>query len=81
MMLPLVKSLTPRLQIECASLESGSAPILEKVSAVTADLLRWWFQQDCMDARAVNIHNGQRQAILHAIYSHAVLQSESLVDL
>jgi len=81
MMLPLVKSLTPRLQIECAGLESGAAPILEKVSPVTADLLRWWFQQDCVDARAVNFHNGQRQAILHAIYAHEVLQSESLVDL
>lgn len=81
MMLPLVKSLTPRLQIECAGLESGSAPILEKASPVTADLLRWWFQQDCVDSRAVNFHNGQRQAILHAIYAHEVLQSESLVDL
>jgi type III restriction enzyme len=81
MMLPLVKSLTPRLQIECAGLESGAAPILEKVSPVTADLLRWWFQQDSVDARAVNFHNGQRQAILHAIYAHEVLQSESLVDL
>src|SRR6185312_14019984 len=46
-----------------------------------ADLLRWWFQQDCVDARAGNFHNGQRQAILHAIYAHEVLQSESLVDL
>jgi len=81
MMLPLVKSLMPRLQAECAGLESGSAPILEKVSSVTADLLRWWFQQDCVDARAVNFHSGQRQAILHAIYAHEVLQSESLVDL
>src|SRR5258708_35719354 len=81
MMLPLVKSLAPRLQTECAGPESGSAPILEKVSPVTADLLRWWFQQDCVDARAVNFHNGQRQAILHAIYSHEVLQSDSLVDL
>ena len=81
MMLPLVKSLTPRLQTECAGLESGSAPILEKVSPVTADLLRWWFQRDCADARAMNFHTGQRQAILHAIYAHEVLQSESLVDL
>jgi type III restriction enzyme len=81
MMLPLVKSLTPRLQTECAGLESGSAPILEKVSPVTADLLRWWFQRDCVDARAMNFHTGQRQAILHAIYAHEVLQSESLVDL
>jgi type III restriction enzyme len=49
MQLPLVKSLAPLLQAECAGLESGNAPILEKVTPVTADLLRWWFQQDCCD--------------------------------
>ena len=47
MMLPLVKALTPRLQTDCVGLESGNAPILEKVTPVTADLLRWWFQSDC----------------------------------
>jgi type III restriction enzyme len=81
MMLPLVKALTPRLQADCAGLESGNAPILEKVTPVTADLLRWWFQQDCCDGRTVNFHPGQRQAILHAIYAHEILQPETLVDL
>jgi type III restriction enzyme len=81
MMLPLVKSLTLRLQAECAGLDSGNAPILEKVTPVTADLLRWWFQQDCCDGRGVNFHDGQRQAILHAIYAHEILQPETLVDL
>jgi type III restriction enzyme len=81
MMLPLVKSLTPRLQAECAGLESGTAPILEKVTPVTAELLRWWFQQDCCDTRPVNFHDGQRQAILHTIYAHESLQPETLVDL
>jgi type III restriction enzyme len=81
MMLPLVKALTPRLQAECAGLESGSAPILEKVTSITADLLRWWFQQDCCDGRDVNFHDGQRQAILHTIYAHEILQPDTLVDL
>lgn len=81
MQLPLVKSLTPRLQAECAGLESGNAPILEKVTPVTADLLRWWFQQDCCDARAVNFHEGQRQTMLNTIYAHEILQPESLVEL
>ena len=81
MMLPLVKALTPRLQVECAGLESGHAPILEKVTPVTADLLRWWFQQDCCDTRPVNFHDGQRQAILHTIYAHEILQPETLVEL
>jgi type III restriction enzyme len=81
MQLPLVKSLAPRLQAECAGLESGSAPILEKVMPVTADLLRWWFQQDCCDARAVNFHEGQRQAILNTIYAHEILQPANLKEL
>jgi type III restriction enzyme len=81
MMLPLVRALSARIAEECAGLESGGAPMLEKVSPVTADLLRWWFQQDCVDARTVNFHNGQKQAVLHAIYAHEVLQPESLVDL
>ena len=78
---PLVRALHPVILTECAGLESGSAPILEKVTPVTADLLRWWFQQDCQDARTINFHDGQRQAILHAIYAHEVLQPAKLVDL
>ncbi len=79
--LPLVRKLLPLLQAECAGLENGAAPILEKVTPVTADLLRWWFQQDCIDGRAINFHEGQRQAILHTIYAHEVVQPETLVDL
>ena len=79
--LPLVRSLQPKVQADCVGLENGAAPILEKVSPVTADLLRWWFQQDCIDGRTVNFHEGQRQAILNAIYAHEVLQVETLVDL
>ena len=79
--LPLVRSLQPKVQADCVGLENGDAPILEKVSPVTADLLRWWFQQDCIDGRTVNFHEGQRQAILNAIYAHEVLQVETLVDL
>ena len=81
MMLPLVRALTPHIEKEFAGLESGNAPILAKVTPVTADLLRWWFQQDCCDTRTVNFHAGQRQALLHAIYAHEVLQPETLVDL
>ena len=50
--LPLVRKLLPLLQVGCAGLESGAAPILEKLAPVTADLLRWWFQQDCIDGQA-----------------------------
>ena len=81
MQLPLVKSLAPRLAVECAGLESGNAPILQKVTPVTADLLRWWFQQDCCDTRGINFHDGQKQALLHTIYCHEVLQPANLKEL
>lgn len=81
MQLPLVKRLAPLLKTECTGLETGSAPILEKVTPVTADLLRWWFQRDCCDTRPVNFHDGQRQAVLNTIYAHEVLQPATLVDL
>jgi type III restriction enzyme len=81
-MLPLVSALTPLVKNECAGLENGAAPILEKVTPITADLLRWWFQADCCDARhPLNFHEGQRQAILHTIYAHEILQPETLVEL
>jgi hypothetical protein len=41
MMLPLVRALTPHIAKECAGLDAGNAPILEKVTPVTADLLRF----------------------------------------
>ncbi|MEY4488373.1 MAG: hypothetical protein RIQ79_881, partial [Verrucomicrobiota bacterium] len=59
---PACALLNGRVALACAGLESGAAPILEQVTPVTADLLHWWFQQDCCDARAVNFHAGQRQA-------------------
>lgn len=80
-MLPLVKPLAARVAEACTGLETGSAPILGQVTAVTADLLRWWFQQDCMDARATNFHEGQRQAVLHTIFAHEVLGASSLTEL
>lgn len=79
--LPLVKPLAARVAEACVGLETGTAPILEQVTPVTADLLRWWFQQDCIDARATNFHEGQRQAVLHTIYAHEVLGAGSLAEL
>ena len=81
MMLPLVRASTPRLATDCAGLDAGNAPIFEKVTPVTADLLRFWFQQDQCDTREVNFHEGQRAAILHTIYAHEILQSASLKEL
>jgi type III restriction enzyme len=75
--LALAEGLT-RLAREIAQgLESGQAPLLEQVTPVTADLLRWWFAEDMVMARGgatgLNFHAGQKQAILNAIVAHEVL--------
>ena len=39
-------ALTTQTQALCEGLESGTADILECVTPITADLLRWWFGED-----------------------------------
>ncbi len=55
--------------------------IMERVTPVTAELLKFWFQQDYCDTRFLNFHAGQRAAILHIIYAHEVLGARTLRDL
>lgn len=71
--LTLAKNLTARVNGLCSGLETGAAEILNLVSDTTAELLRWWFQQDYMDMRPFNFHEGQKQAILNTLYAHEVL--------
>ena len=79
--LSLAAGLTKKVEEVSADLESGSAPILDQVSELTAELLKWWFQADFQDARPFNFHPGQRQALLNVIYAHEVLGIETLQDL
>lgn len=78
--LTLATNLTATVEAACAGLEAGESPILEKVSEITAELLKWWFQADFQDARSFNFHPGQRQALLNVIYAHEVLGITSLHD-
>lgn len=56
--------------------------LLEKVSPVTRDLLRFWAPDGGFaDLRAVNFHEGQWQAILNTIYVHEVVKAGNVVDL
>ena len=72
--LALAKSLTQKTQTLCLGLESGAAELLEMVTPTTADLLKWWFGEDMVTARAgLNFHEGQKQAILNTIVAHEVL--------
>ncbi len=69
-------------------LANGKAPIFELVTPTTAELLKWWFGDDMVDARGgamggLNFHQGQRQAILNTIVAHEVLgqQAHGLLNL
>jgi type III restriction enzyme len=79
--LALAAALTRRTQQLCLGLEHGEAEILDLVTPVTAELLRWWFGEDACQSRNLNFHAGQRQAILNVIVAHEVLDSPDLADL
>ena len=58
--------------------ESGA--MLEAVTPVTRDLLRFWFSEEHCSLRVKNFHAGQRQAILNIIYLHEVMGVNSVLD-
>jgi type III restriction enzyme len=62
-----------------ASYDSGE--MLQKVTPITKDLLRYWFAPAFADIRPYNFHNGQRQAILNVIYVHEILRVENVFNM
>ncbi len=79
--LSLARSLTRRVESLLPGLEEGCSDILDQVTPITAELLQYWFKQEHQDGRIWNFHEGQKQAILNAIYAHEVLKISSLKDL
>lgn len=79
--LPLAKALTRRTQHLCVGLDEGIAELYDRVTPATAELLRWWFGAEACQARGVNFHIGQRQAILNTIVAHEVLGCTDLAHL
>lgn len=59
--------------------ESGS--LIQKVTPVTQDLLRYWFNPAFCDTRFINFHKGQKQAILNTIYCHEILKTDSILSM
>lgn len=55
--------------------------LYEQVSPITQDLLRFWFSPSFCDARDINFHEGQKQAILNIIYLHEVCGVKNVKDL
>ena len=64
-----------------ANKEWTDGTFVEKVSPVTQDLLKFWFESSFTEERAINFHEGQRQAILNTIYIHEVFQSDSVSEM
>ena len=61
------------------SFENGE--MLEQVTPVTAELLRFWFSEPFTNERGINFHDGQRQAILNVIYLHEVLKISNVSEI
>lgn len=79
---PLATGITRAIAEDIPELVAGGAPAsLSGITPVTADLLRFWFQSDYCDLRQLNLHEGQRAAILAVIYGHEVVSSSRLLDL
>jgi type III restriction enzyme len=60
-----------------AAFEDGS--MAEAVSPITRELLKYWFEEPFTN-RQRNFHEGQKQAILNAIYLHEVVRAENPAD-
>jgi type III restriction enzyme len=79
---PLAKGLSAVVEPLIPGIVDGTgSKLLDQVTPVTAELLRFWFQQDYCELRELNFHAGQRAAILHIIYAHEVLGTTRLRDL
>ena len=79
---PLAKGLSAVVNPLISGIVDGTGSVLlDQVTPVTSELLRFWFQQDYCDTRELNFHVGQRAAILNIIYAHEVLGARQLRDL
>lgn len=57
-----------------AAFQDGHGPMMETVTPVTRNLLKFWFTEPFTN-RLLNFHEGQRQAILNIIYLHEVVKA------
>lgn len=66
---------------EAVKKEWESGDLINKTTPATQDLLRFWFQDGFCDARSINFHEGQKQAILNTIYLQEILKTDSVFDM
>ena len=61
-----------------AAWENGE--MLSRATLVTQDLLKYWFKEPHTETRYFNFHEGQKQAILNAIYLHEIVGVKTVRD-
>lgn len=59
----------------------ASGEMMEQVTPMTAELLRYWFCEPFTNERNINFHEGQRQAILNIIFLHEVLKINNVTEI
>lgn len=59
----------------------SSGEMISKASLATQDLLKFWFREPHTQTRYANFHEGQKQAILNAIYLHEVVGVKSVKEI
>ena len=74
--LDLARELTEQVR---NAFEDGS--MLDAVTPVTQDLLKYWFMEPYTEERSKNFHIGQKQSILNIIYLHEVLGIHSVQEI
>ena len=77
----LAEQLSQRVKQLSIGMEQGVADLLDMVTPITAELLKFWFLDSYCQIRRFNFHQGQQQAILNTIYAHEVLGITNLKDL
>ncbi|GHG41695.1 hypothetical protein GCM10012320_04310 [Sinomonas cellulolyticus] len=79
---PLACGLRKAVGDQIADIVQGEpTALMDEVTPVTAELLKFWFQDDYVRLRTANFHDGQREAILHIIYAHEILKAPNLETL
>ncbi|WP_136610066.1 DEAD/DEAH box helicase family protein [Sinomonas albida] len=79
---PLAAGLQKVIGDQVADIVKGQpTALMDEVTPITAELLKFWFQDDYVRLRTANFHDGQREAILHIIYAHEVLKAPNLESL
>lgn len=63
-------------ELERTSDARGDTTLARRLTPTTAALLRWWCSAGRCNTRVENFHPGQRQAILHTVIAHELLQTD-----